>query len=488
MRWRFAGFDDYGHFAWHTRPIISSCFEEQHTMSVTDSAASQPSLRWFHLTPDRCVVPLLVVEGCLLLAEWLDWFPKGYAVLSGLASVVAATLLMFLWCAVALLFRRRFQFGIRSLLVFTLVCSLVCSWLAVKMKQARTQKEAVAAILKQSGRVRYDCESNAFGQGVRRAKPPAKTWLRRLFGDDMFDTVVEVVTWEDAALEHIKHLPGLQSLDFYCGVGVTDKGLAQLREVPQLRKLRFGGGETVTEAGMANLRFLTHLHGLDIRFSSLTVASMRHLQGLTELEDLSLAPEVTDAGLVYLSGLSKLSSLSVRGSGVTDAALIHLADLTQLRALDLGGTRVTGAGLANLGNLSGLEELDLMGTQVTDAGLKHLKGSTQLKKLNLSYTRVTDTGLAHVGSLSGLEGLSLNHCNEITDAGMEHLRGLSRLNWLSLDSTRITGAGLKHLNGLSLLRTLSVRDDPNGALPSRLAPGDLKELQEALPELKIVQQ
>ena len=464
-------------------------------MSVAESqsALPKPGIRWFHLSPDRLVICLLPIEGGLLLSEWLNWLPKGCAVLTALASIGGVALLMLLWLALALLFRRRFQFGIRTLLVFTLVCGIECSWLTVRMGQARKQKAAVAAILKQSGQVRYDDSFLAFnppvqqfyGGGSRRgpimypAVRPAATWLRKLFGDDMFQSVVEVVTWRDAALEHIKDLPGLQSLDLYCGAGVTDKGLAQLREVPGLRRLHFAHGEEVTADGLANLRYVTHLKRLDMRNERICAAvSAKYLQGLTELEELSLGPYVADAELTYLAGLSKLRSLDLSDTYVTAAGLEHLKGLTQLRTLNLSGT------------------------QVTDAGLERLKGLTQLRTLNLSGTRVTDAGLICLRSFSELEVLSLDHCREVTDAGIEHLRGLSRLNWLSLDSARISGSGLKHLGGLSQLRTLCLRDEREGVLPSRdsdststdpfaavlpsrIVPGDIKELQAALPDLKV---
>ena len=53
------------------------------------SAVPKPSVRWFHLTPDRVVLALLAVEGLLWLSErlgWLAWH-KGYAVLTAVASV-----------------------------------------------------------------------------------------------------------------------------------------------------------------------------------------------------------------------------------------------------------------------------------------------------------------------------------------------------------------------------------------------------------------
>ena len=75
---------------------------------------TQARVRWFHLTPGRFVLALLAVEVLLWLSErfgWLGWH-KGYAVLTGVAVVGVAMLLMLVWFGVALIFRRRFQFSI----------------------------------------------------------------------------------------------------------------------------------------------------------------------------------------------------------------------------------------------------------------------------------------------------------------------------------------------------------------------------------------
>ena len=120
-------------------------------------ATTETRPRWFRLTPGRFVLALLAVEVLLWLSErfgWLGWH-KGYAVLTCVAVVGGAMLLMLVWFAMALVFRRRFQFNLRSLLVLVVVVALPCSWLAVRMQQARRQIEAADAIDKLGGRVFY---------------------------------------------------------------------------------------------------------------------------------------------------------------------------------------------------------------------------------------------------------------------------------------------------------------------------------------------
>jgi hypothetical protein len=59
-------------------------------MADAPERTCKASRRWFRLTPDRCVLGLLALEGFLLLSAWLRWFPfnehKGYAVLVAVAG------------------------------------------------------------------------------------------------------------------------------------------------------------------------------------------------------------------------------------------------------------------------------------------------------------------------------------------------------------------------------------------------------------------
>ena len=94
----------------------------------------QDKPRWYHLTPGRIVVGLLLVEGFLWLSERFRWFAfnehRGWTVLIAAAAVGAALLAMLLWFAAAVVFHRRFQFSILSLMVLTVVVAVLCGWLA----------------------------------------------------------------------------------------------------------------------------------------------------------------------------------------------------------------------------------------------------------------------------------------------------------------------------------------------------------------------
>ncbi len=193
--------------------------------------------RWFHLTPGRAIFVLPAVVGLLWLSERFHWFAfnerKGWTVLIALASVAAALLLMLVWLAVAVVFRRRFQFSIGSLLLLTVFVALPCSWLATEMQAAKRQREAVAAIKGLKGSVGYDWEG-----GVSRVEPPQPRWLRHLLGDDFFATV-NFVSFEgpdeaaeakitDAVMERLEALPQVETL-LLDGTGSRTPGWNTLR-------------------------------------------------------------------------------------------------------------------------------------------------------------------------------------------------------------------------------------------------------------------
>jgi hypothetical protein len=397
------------------RPVLGA-------QAMTGQQNASPSVprhpRWYRLTPDRFLLALLAVEGLLWLSERFQWFAfnshKGWTVLIAVAAIGVALLLLLLWFLVSLLFRLPFQFGIRSLLVLTIVVALPCSWLAIGLRQASNQQAAREAFAARGGSAPYDYELDASRNWhrIQPAQSPAPAWLHKVVGDDFFADVA-VVNLADTS--------------------VTDAGLEHLKGLRQLRMLILGSTQ-VTDAGL------------------------EHLDGLNRLQVLYLMnTQVTDAGLKHLNGLSQLQEFVLSNTRVTDAGLEHLEGLSQLRQLVLGCPRVTDAGLEHLEGLSRLQVLYLGDTQVTDAGLEHLRGLSQLDVLDLSGRRVTDAGLEHLKGVGQLRELHLAGTG-VTDAGLEHLKGMRQLKVLDLDDTQVTGEGVLRLR--KALPRCSIRTSP----------------------------
>ena len=246
-------------------------------------ATTQPRIRWFHLTPGRLVLLLLAIECLLWLSErvgWLGWH-KGYAVLTGVASVGVAMVVMLVWFGVALIFRRRFQFSIRSLLVLVVVVAMPCSWLAVEMKRAREQKQAVDSICASDGFVIYAEMADDEGWfDDRKPQLPSQGLLVQFFGESFFYTVSSVhlvqaygfrwwsqggpislgglvtkYTKREGArsiLLALKDLPDLRALDL-SNMPVDDSDTEYIIPLTGLRHL-YLSSTRVTDSGVAKLQ------------------------------------------------------------------------------------------------------------------------------------------------------------------------------------------------------------------------------------------
>jgi hypothetical protein len=218
--------------------------------------------------------------------------------------------------------RHRFQFSLRTLLIFTMVCAVACGWLGKRIEQKRKEREGREAIVSLGGSVRYDYQD---GNG----KPPGPDWLRDLAGENFFSAVVEV---------------------------------------------RLLGNPNVGDAELAHLEGMPQLQVLNIFATNVTDAGLLHLKGLTRLKRLYLGnTRVTDAGLTCLRGLNQLQEMSLWKTKVTNAGLEHVEELANLRELYLHSTNISDAGLAHLKRLNQLERIDLAETEVTEAGVNELQ-------------------------------------------------------------------------------------------------------------------
>ena len=181
-------------------------------MIATMDAPTQT--RWFHFTPSRFVIGLLAVEGLLWLSDrfgWLGWH-KGYAVLTGVAVVGLAMVLLGSWFFAALLFPWRFQFRLRLLLAMVVVVALPCSWLAVEMRKEQHEVTLVAQL----------------GGSVDWSWPSGPAWLQSRLGASLFCNVRGVhlssLPVTDAELERLRGLTHVTSL-YLDDTRVTDAGL-----------------------------------------------------------------------------------------------------------------------------------------------------------------------------------------------------------------------------------------------------------------------
>jgi len=445
----------------------------------------------------------------LLLSERYQWFPfnehKGWTVLIGVAMLCVALLLLTIWFAAGLVFRQRFQFSLRSLLVLVVAVAVPCSWLAVRMQQAKRQREVVEAIWAAKGHVRYD---RSYHRADRAAEFPGPTWLLAIFGHDFFADVEHTFTEfrdgaagiTDEGLEHLSELTNLESLSLV-DTQVTEESLAHLENLTRLEFLELSG-PNVTDAGMDHLKGLANLEVLLLDDTKVGDAGLEQLRELHNLRVLGLwNTEVSDAGLRHLAALTSLETLRLGKNRVSSVGIKHLTDLARLQKLNLSDTLVDDTGLKHVSALLNLYELDLRRTQITDAGLEHLKGLRNLQDLDLQGTKISDSGLENFKNLPILRHLSLAdtdvrgpglrhlrglpeleclmlHGTELSEGGLESLRDLPNLRELYLDNTNVTDADLEYLESLSNLESLDLRD-------TEVTDEDADRLKRALPGCRI---
>jgi hypothetical protein len=215
-------------------------------------------------------------------------------------------------------------------------------------------------------------------------------------------------------------------------------------------------GTEVRDDDLRNVGRLTALEVLDLEYTKITDAGVRHLAGLKHLRNLSIGgTKITDESLRTIGKLSTLEDLLMESTAVGDDGVAYLSDLRNLRSLDLGKTKVGDDGLAQLGSLQQIRRLYLAETRVTDRGLQHLRHHEQLRFLGLNNTTVSDAGMPDLAQLAQLETLWL-HETDVTDAGLASLHGMNSLQQLELMRTAVTDAGVadlqSHLPNLRVLR------------------------------------
>ena len=388
----------------------------------------------------------------------------------------------------------RVRLSLRVLMILVLVLG---GWLGWLVRGARTQREAVAAIQRGGGSVKYDWEWATFrylpdGRLVQPmpkpgTRPPWPEWLVGRLGPDYFGDIKEVVVGPkdpDLVMARVGDLGRVASLRVALGSPITDDGLEHIRGLTSLesfsipprssdkitgacleslggltglRRLMFTDGPPLTDAHLAHLRNLSALQELQLpgRGSQVTDEGLANLEGMTDLRYLSLSSQerITSAGLAHFRGMTRLADLWIAGTRIDD--LTPIAGATRLTFLQLSSTPITDAGLAPVAGFTALQRLFLVNTPITDAALAHLRGLASLVTLDLFMTRITDVGLAHLAGLRSLQHLTLASTG-VSDAGLAHLAGLDSLQNLSLYETKVTDAGMVHLLGLSGLISLNL--------------------------------
>jgi len=318
-------------------------------------------VRWYHFTPDKLLLGLVVVEVFLLLSDSFSWFSfnekKGWTPLIAMAILCLALLTLLAWHLIALCLGRRFQMSIRSFGAASIAAAIGAGMLGNAMWQSRLQSQAVEVVRASGGRVTYDYEIEhirdlMYADEMRFAS--AAPWVRKYFGDDYGS------------------------------------------EISMIR-----AGKSFGNDDMRMLRNVRHLKDLDLNRTLVDDTGLRWLAQVTELESLGMPDACGDQGISYLRHVPRLRSLELSYTQVTDSGLQYLEHLTELERLYLGCTRVSDEGLKHLRGLNSLVFLALEETQVSDDGMEYLEQLPNLLELRLIETQVTEKGVEEFHKTQG---------------------------------------------------------------------------------------
>jgi hypothetical protein len=247
--------------------------------------------------------------------------------------------------------KRWYQYSLRALLLVVTLFAFLCSWLGVKIHQAKKQRKAVEALQKLGAGVLYDYQLDAYVQNNPIPQQPAHPWLKNLLGEDLF-----------------------LSVD-YIGVpkNFNDDGLQYLDAIPNIETISFSESQ-ITDAGLDRIKHLDRLSSLNLNYCGISDKGLQNLKTLTQLQILYLYDtQITDAGLENLKELKNLRELYLSSTQVSDAGLKHLTGLSKLQYLFLNKCKISDSGLKSLEGLKRLEILELRDTSVSKKGVMDLQ-------------------------------------------------------------------------------------------------------------------
>jgi hypothetical protein len=225
--------------------------------SAEGETRETPKTPWYILTPGKLVGGLLVVELVLLAIDR----HSGWLCLAGVGAFVLVLFVGLIWLVLALLFHRRFQFGIMTLLMLMVVVAVVGGWFSWKMERAKRQNGSVDRIMYLWGRWRKNDDWLRLSQRSH--------LLQDVLGKDFFIDVGDVVALD---LSH---------------TNLTDDRLHRLQGLPQLQELYLADNQ-LTDVALEYLGSLPHLQELYLEHTQVTDAGMEHLRGLHELRKVNL--------------------------------------------------------------------------------------------------------------------------------------------------------------------------------------------------------
>jgi hypothetical protein len=236
--------------------------------------------------------------------------------------------------------RGTFRISLRALLV---LMTILCLWFGKISIAAHKQKKAVEWVEANGGRVKYDWQSKESAPKVfpgpapvPDAKIPGPKWLRRLIGEDYFQTVLEV-NLTRCNIADISPLTNLPEVEFLESPMNHIRDLTPLQGLSHLRTLGLYQNEVEDSSPIAGIRTLGLLLVGENRISDIgCLAGMQNLESvaiqrnpLSRASALFTVPKLKDV-FVSAGQLSNEEVHTLREKGVrvniagdSDSSRVH---------------------------------------------------------------------------------------------------------------------------------------------------------------------
>ena len=335
-----------------------------------------------------------------------------------------------------------------TLMALILAIGACSGWMITK---ARIQRDAVIAIKRAGGTVRYDWESLIDAKIEPPSSPKSgfgSSKMGRLsswFGPDYFHGVIGV---------HLNNSPpGLYAMT---GRMPDPNIISQVVRLGGLKELMLSS-YPIDRPGLKRLRDQNQLQCLNLYETGLTGADLVALEGMNSLRELvDTLLQVGDQDFPHISSLRALARLEIDGSLLTDKGVQSIQNMHNLIIISLPRSKITNKGLYSFGKLANLRSVNLSYSLVSSLG--HLRSSESIEELVMVSTPLTDAGLEPIGGFRGLRRLNLNG-TMVTDAGLMHIGRCSLLEQLDVRGTKITPSGLESLRRMFPASSLVIKHD-----------------------------
>lgn len=295
---------------------------------------------------------------------------------------------------------------------------------------------------------------------------------------------------------------------------VTDAGLKLLGQLTDCRSISLVYS-AVNDAGLECLQGMSGLEQLGLTWArAVNGSGLKRLASLPKLTYLGLnSTAISDDGMQFVAALHHLSELDLHNTQITDKGLEWLKGHPTLSSIVVSDTRVTEKGLRYLQSLpAGLEKLDVSTSTapkgimfLKEAPLRHLSVHAErtngriersflesvalfpdLFELALVGAEIDDDVIQRLSELQGLNSLWLNQngVNKpnagIANGALAKIRALPSLESFGISGPRISGKVIEELSVLVRLKVLSL----NNVMAVEAA--SVIKLREALPSCKII--